>query len=147
MERSIKQRLPNWNYKLWEFGQEIIGQPFAWGVTDCAAIARKALITMYGEDLIGPHTNTSYTTKTGATRAFNKLGSFAGIAIDAGAAEIPIKLARDGDFMVFPRSGTYDNVTTKIGGMWIVSDPIINVVIAMKFIPTSIPSDVKAFRF
>jgi hypothetical protein len=141
-------RVPNWNYKLWELGQEINGQPFEWGITDCVTICRRAIEAQFGEDLIAPHISVTYTTKTGATRAFNKIGSMADIALAVGAQEIEPMNARDGDFLLFPK-GTrkYENIATRIGSMWFIADPEINRVVATRLLHTSLDSDVRAFRF
>jgi len=141
-------RVPNWNYKIWEVGEEVRGQPFEWGITDCVTIARRVLEAQFGEDIIAPHFNSEYKTKTGATRAFNKIGSMTDIALAAGAKEIDPINARDGDIMIFPKGNSkYENVATRIGSMWFIADPDINRVVATRLLHTEIDTEVKAFRF
>jgi len=142
-------RQPNWWVKLGELANEVVGQPFEWGKTDCVTIARRALEAQFGEDPIKETAN--YTTRGGATRAFNRLGSLGDLAIKAGAREIPVRRARDGDFLIFPKSEdrVYENVATKMGGAWIVSSASVNKVVAVKSLSFDAEyiEGVKAYRF
>jgi len=140
-------RVPNWSVKLAGFADSVLGKPFVWGETDCVSICRGALETMYGEDIIAPHFDGTYSTKTGAARAFSKVGSLSAIAEQAGAKEVRHNMSVDGDVMVFPKVGPYENVATRIGGMWIISDQDLDRVIATRILPTSINPNVKVFRF
>ena len=143
----MRTRVPNWSVKLAGFADSVLGKPFVWGETDCVSICRGALETMYDEDIIAPHFDATYSTKIGAARVFGKIGSMATVAEQAGAREVRPDMSVDGDVMLFPRVGSYENVATRIGGMWIVSDPDLDRVIATKILPTSINSNVKVFRF
>ena len=140
-------RAPNWHVKLAQLANEVVGQSFVWGETDCASVARRAVAVMYEDDPISPHITFSYTTRTGATRAFNRIGSFADIALAAGAKEVRPDLTQDGDIMIFPKDGNYENVATRMGSMWIISDPEADRVVATKIFTTSIDPDVRVFRF
>jgi hypothetical protein len=141
------QRVPNWNVALGALAREVLGQPFEWGVTDCVTIARRAIEAQFGEDITAPHIDVTYTTKTGAVRAHNKIGSMADVALAAGAAEIPVEQTRDGDIMIFPKSRGFGNILTLMGGMWIMSDPYLDKVVPMKIAYTSLNPEVRAFRF
>lgn len=143
----MMSRVPNWNVELAALARELGEQGFEWGKTDCASVARAALVAMYGEDLVAPYIHTTYTTKIGASRAFRKIGSMVDIITSAGAREVPLHATRDGDFLVFQGDGSFENMATKIGGLWIISDPELNAVSAVKITPTSMASDTKAFRF
>jgi hypothetical protein len=140
-------RIVNWSVSLAELANDIVGVPFEWGKTDCASVARAALVAMFGEDPLVPHIDVTYTTKIGAARAFKKAGSFVDIVLAAGAREIASNLAGDGDFMIFPNDGNYENVATRMGGLWIMSDEADNSVIATRILVTSIAPDVRVFRF
>lgn len=139
-------RVTNWSVNLGLLAEEIRGAQFEWGVTDCVTICRRAIEAMYGEDIAAPFINVSYTTKAGATRAYNKLGGYEDIIKSIGGREIPAKLAKDGDFAVFPRANGYDNVFTKMGGSWMVADPEINTIVPVKMHPSSLDKEAKVFR-
>ena len=128
-----KTRVTNWSVNLGFLAEEVIGAEFDWGKTDCATIFRRALEAMYGEDISAPYVNVTYTTKAGATRAYNKLGGYEEIIEKIGGREIPAKLAKDGDIVIFKSEKGYDNIVTKMGGSWIISDPDMN-----KIIPVNI---------
>lgn len=143
-------RQANWWVRLGELAKELVGKDFVWGETDCVTIARLSLAAQFGEDPIAELTNVAYTTKGGATRAFNKLGSLGEMALKAGAREIPARRARDGDFLVFPKgeTGVYENVASKMGGLWIIASPSLDRVVAVKhFNGAEDAEDVKAYRF
>lgn len=142
-------RQANWWVRLGELAKELVGKDFVWGETDCVTIARRALAAQFGEDPIVELTNVTYTTKGGATRAFNTLGSLGAMALKAGAREIPARRARDGDFLIFPKAEqTYENVASRMGGAWIIASLSIDKVVAVKhFNGAEDAEDVKAYRF
>ncbi len=45
----------NWDSRLVELAREVVGEPFEWGVTDCASLVRRALKVMYGRDVWKGH--------------------------------------------------------------------------------------------
>jgi hypothetical protein len=110
-------------------------------------IARRALEAQFGEDIAAPHIDVTYTTKTGAIRAFNKIESIVNIALAAGATEIAPRLCGDGDILIFPKNGGFENVLTLMGSLWIMSDPDLDKVVPLKIAYTSIDPEVRAFRF
>lgn len=140
-------RVVNWSVSLAELANDIVGAPFEWGRTDCVSVARSALVAIFGEDPLVPHINVTYTTKIGAARAFKKIGSMTDIVLAAGAKEIASNLAGDGDFMIFPSEGNYENVATRMGSMWIMADEELGYIVARKIFVTSIDPDVRVFRF
>jgi hypothetical protein len=142
-------RVPNWNVRLVELANEVLGKPFVWGETDCASVARRAVAVMYEDDPVAQHIKVTYTTKVGAARAFKKIGSMIDILLAAGAKEVRPDLTQDGDIMVFPKNENagYENLATRIGSMWIVSSPEEGRVLSTKIRVTSLDPDVRVFRF
>ena len=143
----MRERVPNWSIELVQLANHLCVQPFRWGETDCASVARKALVAMYGKDIVAPYIKVTYTTRLGAARVFSKIGSMADIVIAAGAREVPLHVTRDGDFLIFPKSGGYENMSTQMGGLWVISSPDLNSVFATKIMLTSMTPETKAFRF
>ncbi len=140
-------RVPNWHVALGKLATDLIGQPFVWGETDCVSIFRKALVAMYGQDIAAPYIDVTYTTKAGATRAFNKIGNYASILEKIGAKEIAPHNARDGDIAVFMPEGKYENVMTMMGGAWVLADPFVNIIIAVRMYSAQLESqNVKVYR-
>lgn len=45
--------LPDWELRLIAFARTALGKPFAWGETNCVALALRALDAQCGSDLIG----------------------------------------------------------------------------------------------
>jgi hypothetical protein len=141
-----KTRVTNWSVNLGLLAEEVVGAEFKWGVTDCVTMLRRALEAMYGEDIAAPYIDVAYTTKTGATRAYNKMGGYEGIIEKVGCKEIPARLAKDGDFALFKREHGYDNVVTKMGGSWIIADPDINKIIPVNIHYETLDKEAKVFR-
>lgn len=140
-------RVPNWNVELVLLAKRLIGADFVWGETDCVSVVRKALVAMYGEDIAAPHIGVTYTTKTGAVRAFNKIGSVVGIIEDTGGVEIPLCRARDGDIIVFPKGdGGFENLAVKMGGTWVVASAEIGKLIGTKIFHLDDDASAKAYR-
>ena len=137
---------PNWHVNLGELANDLIGEPFEWGKTDCVSIARAALVAQFGEDPCVPYVNVTYTTKTGATRAFNKIGNYASILEKIGAREIAPHNVRDGDIAVFKPERGYENVMTMMGGSWILSDPFVNKIVAVRPVLFSYDENIKVYR-
>ena len=140
-------RIRDWTVALGELAREVIGAPFEWGETDCVSVFRRALVAMYGKDIAAPYIDVTYTTKVGATRAFNKVGGYEDTLLKMGAKEVPPHLTRDGDVMVFPKGeGNFENVMTKMGGAWIMSDPASESIIPVHINPYNIGKEAKVFR-
>ena len=141
-------RIANWNVKLGELAREVIGKEFVWGETDCVSVFRRALVAMYGEDIAAPYIDATYTTKTGAIRAFKKVGPYEDILLALGAREVLPQCTRDGDVAVFPKgTGGFDNVMTRMGGSWVLSDPESMSIVPIKLNPYSFEvNEVKVFR-
>ncbi|KKN45116.1 hypothetical protein LCGC14_0686180 [marine sediment metagenome] len=65
MTRPRLERVENWDSRLVEFAREVTDQPFEWGVTDCASLARRGLEVVFGLDLWRGHVGT-WKTRRGA---------------------------------------------------------------------------------
>lgn len=92
------------NADLWlvRFARAAQGQPFEWGRTDCATLARRALTTILGRDPWEGEVG-EWTTQTGALRVFKRTDPE--IALRAsGAVEVGRYFATSGDVALGPQS-------------------------------------------
>lgn len=47
----MRARVLDWRTRLVDWGLALRGRPFVWGQTDCATLARQALVLCFGRDL------------------------------------------------------------------------------------------------
>lgn len=93
-------RVRNWDLELLRWRRSILGEPFAWGETDCGSLVRGATRTLYGRDPFqGVRT---YTSRFGALRAHVETGGIEDAVRAAGGEEVGLGFARQGDVLVEP---------------------------------------------
>ena len=128
-------RVANWQVNAAEEISPLVGTPFIWGETDCASLARKMLVRMYGED---PFTGKvgNYSTKMGAVKAFKKAGSFDELIGSIGGKRIKKNSVRDGDVAVVQDdSEGFQSLLIYVGSRWIVASSENNRVESHKNLP------------
>ncbi len=91
-------RVFNWDSKLIEFAEEVRGNEYEWGETDCAKIVLMAIDTMY--DNSPQEKLPSWTTEIGAKRALSKLGGVRGGLLKLGASQVAHGFEQTGDIIV-----------------------------------------------
>lgn len=99
----------DWRTRLVRWALAQPGRPFVWGETDCATLARQAVVLCYGEDP-WPDTPQWHTARE-AKRAHAASGGMVAALECLGARHVPLNFARTGDIVAFPEP------KEKIGGM------------------------------
>lgn len=93
-------RVVAWDAALIEWARSVIGEPFEWGRTDCASLARGAVLAMYeGAEpkvSVGP----GWSTEKGALRAHARTGGVSSVLRRLGAEEVEPTCAQRGDFVL-----------------------------------------------
>ncbi len=116
MSASIVFRHPRWRTRLLAWAQAVRGQPYVWGQTDCAALARAALYEMFCRD-VAPQVPT-WTSKRTALRILNIVGGIDALLRSLGAEVVTLPFVRAGDIIVTAPDDRTDPL-----GMLIYTDP------------------------
>lgn len=116
MSASIVFRHPQWRTRLLVWAQTVRGQPYVWGQTDCAALARAALYEMFCRDVV-PQVPT-WTSKRTALRALRAVGGIDALLRSLGAEVVTLPFVRAGDIIV-----TAPDDRTEPLGMLVYTDP------------------------
>jgi len=95
----MSTRLLNWRSRLIDWGLSLQGQPFAWGKTDCATLAREALRQCFGRD-VAPYLG-EWTTARQAQARLTKY-PFREQLEALKAEEVSVSFLRAGDILVAP---------------------------------------------
>lgn len=106
MSRLLKQ--PGWERRLVAWAEYTVGQPFKWGVTDCASLVADAIHAMT-LSLTGQHAKSGvrgYSTRLGARRADVKTGGIRQHLRSLGLREVDVRFCQQGDIIVTPRKTT-----------------------------------------
>lgn len=93
-------RIRNWDVALVRMATALVGQPFAWGQTDCASLFRRTSAAMYGVEVF-PWLG-QWKTERGAWRKLVEWGSMAKALTHAGAALVALSEAQSGDILLSP---------------------------------------------
>jgi hypothetical protein len=91
-------RQRDWSSRLQKWAAAQQGKPFVWGSTDCAALARAALIEMFGEE-ISVHLP-YWDNVRGAALILQARGSVGSILEELGAERTSVPFMRVGDLIV-----------------------------------------------
>ena len=94
-------RLRNWDVRLFHWADTVVGEPFKWGVTDCATLVTAAHVVMYGVDVFKWPT---YKSLKGAMTAKAKVGGIRK-ALKKDCTQVGIKFARTGDIVLIKHEG------------------------------------------
>lgn len=95
------RRRPDWDVRLVRLQDDVLGEPFRWGETDCASIVRRALAAMYPEGEVPlPSAPPEYEDRRGAGRAYVESGGVAAMLEAGGAERVDLNFARQGDVLV-----------------------------------------------
>ena len=108
-------RVLHWRSALLAWAEGLDGQPFAWGLTDCATLARKALEVCFGMDLVPecPSWNKPHE----ALRVIRDFGRPSQILTRLGAAPRPLTFVRAGDIIVMPEQ--QEPIGREALGVWL----------------------------
>jgi hypothetical protein len=93
-------RQQDWPSRLQAWAAAQQGKPFEWGTTDCAALARSALIAMFGEEL-ATHLP-RWDSVRGAALILQVRGSVGSVLEELGAERTTVPFMRVGDVVVSP---------------------------------------------
>ena len=106
MTRLLKQ--PGWERRLVAWAEYTVGQPFRWGVTDCATLAANAIhaMTLSRSGQRVTHGVRGYSTRLGARRADIKSGGISAHLLSMGLHPVDVRFAQQGDILVTPRRTT-----------------------------------------
>ena len=88
-------RVENWDSCLVRLARAVEGQPFEWGRTDCATLARRGLTTIYGRDVWAGHVGT-WKTRRGALGSAGRTDPENALRA-SGAVPVPPNYAWSGD--------------------------------------------------
>ncbi len=94
------ERVENWDRRLVEFTNEVNGQAFEWGTTDCASLVRRGLSLMFGRDVWKKHVG-EWKTKRGALGVSGRT-DYEDALRASGAVEMGIHYAWSGDVALGP---------------------------------------------
>ena len=100
------RRVRNWNVALADWAQAQIGQPFAWGETDCGTLVRKGLELVFGQPVL--EGVPAYSSETEAALAMQELGSAGAYFERLGLELVDAPRGRSSDIVVRP--GRDDNI-------------------------------------
>lgn len=92
------QRHPQWRTRLLAWADGVRGQPYAWGRTDCASLARAALDEMFCRSVTAHIPR--WTSKRTALRALADVGGIDTALRGLGAELVTLPFARAGDIIV-----------------------------------------------
>lgn len=92
------QRRLDWRSRILAWSQAQVGKPLVWGQTDCAALARTAIVQMFGEaaEEILPR----WKTAREALTILQERGSIGTILEELGADKLSVPFLRAGDLVV-----------------------------------------------
>lgn len=96
---ETRTRVRNWDIRLVEWCDDVQGEPFEWGATDCASLVAGALEAMYDQDLVGD-TLPSYDSEEEAREAHEDTGGPSTVLRALGCEEIALNFARQGDVII-----------------------------------------------
>lgn len=98
-------RQPGWERRLVQWASYSAGQPFEWGVTDCAQLALNAIRAMTIPDEWQPLADVRhYATRLGALRAAKQSGGIKAHLARLGLREVRLRYLQQGDIVVVPAS-------------------------------------------
>jgi len=98
MAATDLSRIENWDIALFRFVEVHEGEPFEWGRTDCATLARGGVAAMYGEDLLPDLP--IWRSQRGALKASRRLGPIIDALKALGAERVSIRFAQSGDILI-----------------------------------------------
>lgn len=91
-------RARNWRAHLHAWSASVLGQPFAWGRTDCGTLARDALAVMFGQDVV-PFVPRWHSARE-AVAVLQAYGSVPEILARLGAPQTTLSFMRAGDLIL-----------------------------------------------
>ncbi len=92
------EHVENWDRRLVEFARAEDGREYEWGLTDCAALVRRGLQSVFGEDVWKGHVGT-WTTRRGAVTVAGKT-DYEEALLASGAVEVGFHYAWAGDVVL-----------------------------------------------
>lgn len=106
-------RAPLWRQAVREYAEEVNGEVFRWGETDCASIVRGALCAMYAGHDFWTHV---YGAKNGARRILKKRGGWDALLTSSGLLRVLANHAQEGDVVLTIDDDGVDSVGIIVGG-------------------------------
>lgn len=104
-------RRANWASHLITWATGMVGRPFAWGATDCHALAADAYRVMYGRPLDLP----VWADQRGALTLYRNGWALPDALLRLGAEPVPLGRVRCGDLVVEPRTEHFHPVLVALG--------------------------------
>jgi hypothetical protein len=90
-------------------------QPFQWGVNDCCTGVCNVFQTLYGVDYAKQYRGT-YHTALGALRHIKKSGGLQNMVVQCGFVEVPVNLAKRGDWAMTQDERGYESLGIMVDG-------------------------------
>lgn len=101
-------RVSNWDTHLVAFAEEVVGQEFEWGTTDCASLVRRGLIAIMGKDVLKKYVG-AWKTRRGALTASRRVKPEHALKA-SGAVRVGTRFAWSGDVAVGANTDGHDMV-------------------------------------
>lgn len=141
------RRRRGWTLRLVEWGREVEGREFAWGETDCASLVAGALEALYEEPPVDASL-AEYSSREEALRRHAETGGVEAVLREAGAEEVGLNFARDGDVLLgLPRDGELPGAAVVVEATYLVASEEEGVVRRpLRALRKEAPEDVRARR-
>lgn len=136
-----QHRVLDWRTRLVSWAAAQIDRPFEWGSTDCASLARAALVQMFGEDVV-PAVPT-YATAREALRAWAAYGPVGFALEQIGASTTLLPFMRAGDIIVVHEEAEdvgQEAVLVCIDYGWCITSSVDGVIVATPEEPCTVYS-------
>lgn len=99
-EPDALRRLNNWSWCLFRWSEDVVGEPFRWGKTDCGALVRDAIRAMYGK--FPAFGVPDWSDRRSAVEAQKATRGVSGALRWMGAEDVRLAYAQSGDVAVKP---------------------------------------------
>lgn len=113
-------RVRNWDVRLVEWANDLVGQEYDWGRTDCGSLVERAHRLMFGKQIFP---GMKYSTKREAVAIHARTGGVEGVLRKAGAVEIERNFVQQGDVFVEPDGDGMPSCAVVIAGGLLMTSP------------------------
>lgn len=120
----MMRRVLAWDAALIDWARSVLGRDFVWGKTDCATLARGAIMAMYegAESKVSMGPLPGWTTERGAVRAHVRTGGPVAVLRRMGAERVCPAYAQRGDITV-DDSRALPNIGIVVSGGVVMAHP------------------------
>lgn len=140
-EIEVFKKIPHWETALMKLIQDVLGEPFEWGVMDCAILAASCHDAMTGTKIVEGILNKYDSEKT--AYKFHKGLSVESYLLEHEAIIIKPNYESVGDFIIFDTENSIKTVGVYLGQKCLIIDLIMGVMVSYF---ESLPAIKKIYR-